>query len=317
MENDISFLVSPVNRTKLKYKNDNQLVDDAGNEFNIINKIPRFVKGENYASSFGFQWNIFSQVQIDKFNGTNITRDRFYKETRWKPDELKNEKILEVGSGAGRFTQVLLDSGADVYSIDYSNAVETNSKNNGFHENLHLFQANIYELPFQYEYFDKIVCFGVLQHTPDVKKAFMSMVPFLKKKGQIAIDVYPKTWKTFLWSKYWYRLFSKKLKKEKLLNIIKSILPIWLPISTFFLRIPKIGFYLSQIIPNSNYTFIYPQLSKDQILQWAIMDTFDALSPEYDQPQSLSTVSKWLKEANLKTVYCGEGGTGFVAIGEK
>ena len=317
MENDISFLVSPVNNTKLKYKDDNRLVDAEGNEFPIINKIPRFVNVDNYASSFGFQWNLFSKIQIDKYNGTTISKDRLFKETRWNPNKIRKEKVLEVGSGAGRFTQVLLDSGADVYSVDYSNAVETNYKNNGPNENLHLCQANIYELPFEYEYFDKIICFGVLQHTPDVKKAFMSMLPFLKKGGQIAIDVYPKTWKTYFWSKYFYRIISKNIAKEKLLKIIKHSLPIWLPVSTLLLRIPKVGFYLSQIIPNSNYTFIYPQLSKDQILQWAIMDTFDMLSPAYDQPQTLKEIRKWLVEANLKTIYCGEGGTGFVAIGEK
>jgi len=34
----------------------------------------------------------------------------------------------------------------------------------------HLFQASIYELPFAPRQFDKVFCFGVLQHTPDFKK---------------------------------------------------------------------------------------------------------------------------------------------------
>jgi 2-polyprenyl-3-methyl-5-hydroxy-6-metoxy-1,4-benzoquinol methylase len=75
-----------------------------------------------------------------------------------------------VGSGAGRFTQILLRSGAQVFSGDYSSAVA----------NLNLFQGDIYHLPVPEAHFDKVFCYGVLQHTPDVKKAFMSLVPYVK-----------------------------------------------------------------------------------------------------------------------------------------
>ncbi|MEI2748908.1 MAG: methyltransferase domain-containing protein [Ferruginibacter sp.] len=57
--------------------------------------------------------------------------------------------MLEVGSGAGRFTQIALDhTKANLYSVDYSNAVEANYKNNGPNQRLKLYQASVYELPF-------------------------------------------------------------------------------------------------------------------------------------------------------------------------
>jgi hypothetical protein len=37
-----------------------------------VRNIPRFVPSESYASSFGFQWNHFDRIQIDKF--MRITR---------------------------------------------------------------------------------------------------------------------------------------------------------------------------------------------------------------------------------------------------
>lgn len=43
---------------------------------------------------------------------------------------LKAKYILEAGSGGGRFTEVLIKSGALVDSFDFSKAVEANYKNN-------------------------------------------------------------------------------------------------------------------------------------------------------------------------------------------
>ncbi|MFH0983531.1 MAG: class I SAM-dependent methyltransferase, partial [Planctomycetota bacterium] len=163
---DISFLVSPKDRSLLAWHEDGGLIDASGNVFPVVNGIPRFVESSNYADSFGLQWNQFCRTQIDKFNGTHITRDRFLESTNWRLDEFKCRRVLDVGSGAGRFTQIALDAGADVFSVDYSNAVEANLRNNGPHPRLHLYQASVYALPFQEEFFDKIFCFGVLQHTP-------------------------------------------------------------------------------------------------------------------------------------------------------
>ena len=63
-----------------------------------------------------------------------------------------------------------------VFSFDYSNAVDANYKNNGDFQNLYLFQANIFALPLKNDFFDKIFCLGVLQHTPNPQKAFFSFV---------------------------------------------------------------------------------------------------------------------------------------------
>ena len=44
---------------------------------------------------------------------------------------LKNKTILEVGSGAGRFTNIILKyTDAIVYSVDSSSSVEVNFDNN-------------------------------------------------------------------------------------------------------------------------------------------------------------------------------------------
>ena len=78
------------------------------NKYLIRTYIPRFVEEKNYASSFGLEWNKHSRTQLDKFNGTNNYRDRFYQETNWNKVDLKNQKMLEAGCGAGKFTQIAI-----------------------------------------------------------------------------------------------------------------------------------------------------------------------------------------------------------------
>src|SRR5206468_4390503 len=123
--------------------------------------------------------------------GRPISRQRLFLATRW-PERLDGQKILEAGSGAGRFTEVLLTTGAFVYSFDFSSAVEANSSSNGRFDRLCLFQGDIFRIPLKREAFDKVLCFGVLQHTPDPEGAFKSLARHVNRGGEIVIDVYAK-----------------------------------------------------------------------------------------------------------------------------
>jgi SAM-dependent methyltransferase len=312
----LPFLRSPIDGSELVYENDN-LVDGSSNIFPIINSIPRFVEADNYAESFGFQWNIFDQTQIDKFTANNISSERLCKNSGWSNEVLQGKKLLEVGSGAGRFTEIILKTGADVYSIDYSNAVEANWRNNNSIKDFFLAQANIYKLPFEQHFFDYILCFGVIQHTPDVEASFLSLVKHLKPGGEIAIDVYSKNWKSFFYTKYWVRPLTKRIDKNKLLKIIRWYVPKWFPVSSVLLKVPFAGKFLAQVIPIVNYSKQFPFLNKKQLVEWAVLDTFDMLSPAHDHPQSLATLRKWATEANLEILYCGKGGNGYVLRAKK
>jgi len=313
----VTFLRSPKDGSDLKLYQDN-LVDESGNIFPVINEIPRFIEATNYADSFGYQWNLFDKVQLDGFTNKTISKDRFFSQTGWNIELLKNKNFLEVGSGAGRFSEVLLNSGLNnFFSIDYSNAVEANWLNNKDLGDFFLSQADIYNLPFKNSIFDFIFCFGVIQHTPDPRSSFKSMVKHLKKGGQIAIDVYPKNLKSLFYSKYWVRWITKRINKETLLKLIKWYVPKWFPISTLLFKIPLIGKTIGSVIPIANYTHLFPDLTKEELLDWAILDTFDMLSPEFDNPQSLKTIRKWAVEENLEILFCGKGSNGYVLVAKK
>ena len=110
----LQFLRSPLTRDILEL-NDSKLIDKSGNKFPIINGIPRFVDITNYAESFGFQWNIFSEVQLDKKNNYDISSKRLYDNVNLKKNDFEGKMVLELGSGAGRFTEVLLKENCDLF----------------------------------------------------------------------------------------------------------------------------------------------------------------------------------------------------------
>ena len=74
--------------------------------FPIVDGIPRFVPRENYAKSFGFEWQRFAELQNDRLSGNSITHERFYLQLDCKPKDLAGLRILEVGCGGGRFSDL-------------------------------------------------------------------------------------------------------------------------------------------------------------------------------------------------------------------
>ena len=275
--------------------------EDGSQKHLVKNFIPRFVPQSNYADNFGMQWNKFRLTQMDSHTKIPISEERFYHATNWTKGELKGKWVLDVGCGAGRFAEVALKAGANVVALDYSTAVDACYANLSNYPNLNVVQGDIYALPFGVESFDYIYSLGVLQHTPDVRKSFFSLIPFLKPGGKFCVDFYEKSWKSALLPKYWLRPITKKIPKIKLFNTLEKSVPFMLRISVGLSKIPVIGKVLKRAIPVANYVNDYPLSHKAQ-LEWSLLDTFDWLSPEYDNPQNAETVNAWLTEANFKNI---------------
>lgn len=267
----------------------------------IVHHIPRFVQSDNYASSFGFQWNRFQRAQLDSHTKTTISRDRFRKSTGWNPESLTGASVLDVGCGAGRFAEVALSMDAQVFAVDYSDAVDACWGNLHAHPNLHVVQADIYALPFQSGSFDYVYCLGVLQHTPDPHTAFLRLPPQLKAGGRLAVDVYPKPWYHLFYPKYWLRPITTQMPRPALFRTVERAVPVLLPISRAVGRLPAVGPLLKRLIPVVNYEGVYP-LTEEQLHEWAVLDTFDGLSPAYDRSQTPDTLRSWLEEAGLKEI---------------
>ena len=275
-------------------------------KYKIKKKIPRFVSNQKYTSNFGLQWKVFRKTQIDK-KGVNISEIRFKKQTGWKKNSLKkSETILEAGSGAGRFTKAFLDNySGKLYSVDLSDAVESNYKNNQKYikkKRLFLLQSDISNLPFKNNSFNKTFCFGVLQHTPNIEKTIKELVSKTKIGGTIVLDFYPyKGFWTKVNAKYILRPIAKRLSQKYLLKLI-------IKYSKFFYNIYKIldksGLgVMARFLPICDPKTIPYNLKYQEKVDWIILDTFDMFSAYHDQPQKIINVVKMLKKFKCKIVF--------------
>lgn len=267
----------------------------------IVRSVPRFAPPENYAKSFGFQWNRFRQAQLDSYTGQPISHQRFLRQTGWSPERLVGMRVLDVGCGAGRFAEVALSCGAHVVGVDYSTAVDACWENLGHHPRLNIVQADICHLPFKASQFEFVYCFGVLQHTPDVKRAFMALPAQLRAGGKLAVDIYLKRVANVLWPKYWLRGMTKRMPPATLFGLVRGFVRLLWPLSLAVGRIPVVGRRLRHVIPVANYDGIYP-LTSTQLREWAVLDTFDMLAPAHDHPQSARMLTAWFGAAGLRDV---------------
>ncbi len=299
-------LINPATRQPLENK-EGFFADTAGNRFPLVRGVVRIVTESNYTDSFGFQWNKFQKTQIDRESKTlSLSKERFFAQTGWENEDLAGKNVLEVGSGAGRFSQIVLDhTKANLYSVDYSDAVTANYKNNGHHgDRFHLFQASVYEMPFPDNSFDKVFCFGVLQHTPDFKQSVKALIDKAKPGGEVAVDFYPvKGWWTKVHSKYIFRPLTRRMPHEKLLKRIERNAGWLMKLYSFFDKI-GIGKIVNRFLPIVDIRgTLPPGLSKQELKEWVILDTFDMFSPEHDHPQKISTVKKWFEEFGMQVTF--------------
>ncbi len=263
--------------------------------------IPRFVPESNYADSFGMQWNRFARTQLDSHSRQSISAERFWKATGWQPANLRGQWVLDAGCGSGRFAEIALGAGAYVVALDYSSAADACHHNLKHHPNLHVVQGDIYALPFAKASFPFVYSLGVLQHTPDVARAFAALPPMVAEGGSLCVDYYEKTFKSWLLPKYWLRPLTKRVPRLRLFAALERLVPVMLPISRALGRVPGVGKQLMRVVPVVNYDGIYP-LTESQLFEWALLDTFDMLAPAYDHPQTAATARRWLEQAGLREI---------------
>jgi SAM-dependent methyltransferase len=299
-------IINPANGLPLNAQ-DGKLVDAAGNSYPILKGVPRICEATNYTENFGKQWNAFRLTQIDRpETGLRLSEDRFFQATGWKPEDLSDLDILEVGSGAGRFSRVVLErTRARLWSIDYSSAVEANFETNAAvaPDRFQLFQASVYELPFPENSFDKVFCLGVLQHTPDFEASIRALVSKAKPGAEIVVDFYPiKGFWTKIHAKYLLRPVTRRMSHERLLRLIDRNVD-WLIAASRLMD--RTGLHaLTRFLPLADIRGTMPRgLSKEELRDWVVLDTFDQYSPEYDQPQRVKAVAEMFRRSGATITF--------------
>jgi len=101
--------------------------------------------------------------------------------------DIKDKKILDIGCGLGRITIPLLELGAVVSAIDNSQVMldktEERADHAGLTDKLKIIKSGADSICFEDNYFDVIVCLGLLEHLPDdIKECVVKEIIRLLKR---------------------------------------------------------------------------------------------------------------------------------------
>jgi len=161
----------------------------------------RFLRKQTLAS-FDYQWRELPEADAllsDEWFRSHVTRIIADELLCLKPDWFRGKRILDAGCGTGRWTVGLLELGADVTAVDFSEHALRQVREHvaehctpGQQAHLRTQQADLLELPADLaeERFDCVFSFGVLHHTGDTHAALRSISRVVADDGVIFLYLY-------------------------------------------------------------------------------------------------------------------------------
>lgn len=263
---------------------------------------PRFAStAEDTCDNFGFQWNRWKAIQIDRLEGHHLSETRFFDNVPWDREWMKGRRILDAGCGAGRFSDVAAGHGAHVVACDLSDAVDACRENTRGHaERVHTLQASVYSLPFREGCFDAAFCFGVIQHTPDPARTMETLPRYVRSGGLLAYDFYERTpWERPWVPHFFFRRFTPRWPPRRLLGFSHLLVALFFPLAWVVSRVPLLR-SLCPVLPiaiNSSH-----ELSLRTQYQWTVLDTFDWYGPLFEQRQHFREVAALLSRLGLQDI---------------
>lgn len=268
------------------------LVSPSGHRYPITRGVPRFVASELYATNFGFQWNRHSRIYLDGKDRFRVrsTESQLAHKLALSAEKAAGARVLDVGCGTGANAVAMAQWGArEVFCVDLSSAVDAAFTNTREFPNVHVIQADLFHLPFRRESFDVIYSIGVLMATPDTRKAFLSVVPFLREEGSIAIWVYD----DFRGISRWWSDLLRRATPDMNGRVLYALC--WLAVPAYYVyRIPILGKLIFHFLP---------PVSTEPYWEDRVLDTFDWYSPRYQWKHTYPEVYGWFQEARLTDMH--------------
>ena len=292
---------------------------DCNTEYVIRNYVPRFIESKSYADSFGAQWNAFAQVQLDD-DHTVESNLRFDSEIGWSESMLSGKSIIEIGSGAGRFVDVVSRRDARlVVGIDLTSAVDASQNSLANRDNVFFIQADVFNLPIKSVFFDYAYSIGVLHHTPEPQLAFEALVDIVRDGGDVGVSLYEISlysrpnrnslkvatidllWSLNLWRVEFFRTFTTKLPDSLMIIYCKTVIPILHHLN----KIPIFKFF-RYLLPSTCY--------RKLPVAWSMLDTMDTYSTKIVHQYRAKDMFQWFLKLGLKNIILMNGRAGWVSL---
>ena len=288
--------------------------------FEIRDGIPRIVRSTStYADAFGEQWNRYRTTQLDSHTGSTISEDRLRRclgPALWERLHGCNVvDVLETGCGAGRFTEILLQTpAARVTSTDLSSAVDANQKNCPQSERHRVIQCDINALPFPPASFEIVVCLGVLQHTPDPDRAIDRLYAQVRPGGWLVLDHYTHSFSYYTKvTALALRPVLKRLPAKSGVRATEILTRIFFPLHRAARHNIMAQRLLSRVSPLLTYYHSYPQLNDQLQYEWALLDTHDSLTDFHKHFRSRRQIAHELARLGADSICIQKGGNGIEA----
>ncbi|MBI4525306.1 MAG: class I SAM-dependent methyltransferase [Deltaproteobacteria bacterium] len=272
---------------------------------------------EHYSKSFGSQWTRYRNVQIDRFNGTNASYNHLLAFVQGNLSVLDRTVCLEIGSGAGRFTDYLVDLCKTVITVDPSPALFANVALGA--PNLVPCRADLFDIPVCRREVDVVFCRGVIQHTANPRRAIAKLFDYVRPGGVVLFDVYPLKWYTPFVTKYWLRPLTRQVDPERFTVWAEKWVPRLLRFKKDFvnrmLPASKVGVNFSnQIVPIADFSRSTEFHAWEQIVQWSVLDTVDMYTPRYDRPLTFGAITRVLQETGARGIQANRSTFCFKAV---
>jgi SAM-dependent methyltransferase len=318
-------LICPETHEPLTFKAEHsEYVSPSGKKYPYHDGIIQFVENDAYAASFGLQWNVFRKTQLDSYTGTTISKDRLQRICGGDLNIFHGKDVLEVGCGAGRFSEIMLQYGAHLHSVDLSSAVYANYENTKLFANHLICQADLRKMPFPEASFDIVMCIGVIQHTPVPEETIRVLSKYVKPNGLLMIDHYSIHYPA---DRFFRKIIRNYLIKKNnpayALKFCKTLVDVLWPVHRFTWKIRNIrgigrlrDWWL-KCSPVTDYHWGFPQLSDKLLYEWALLDTHDALTDYYKHLRSKEQIESCLLSLNMEIIKVQYAGNGVEALAKK
>lgn len=287
--------------------------------YEITNSIPRFVNSPKYAKSFGDQWNKFALTQIDS-SKLNQSEARWETEIGWSSSDLQGKNVVEFGSGAGRFVDIVSKRNANlIIGIDITSAVDAAQNNLADRDNVLFIQGNIFSPPLKQNIFDFAYSIGVLHHTPQPELAFNKLISLLNNKGNIGLSLYEISlfdrpslnslkqsliellWALNLFRVEFFRFFTTKIPDKIMLYYCIY----FIPALHYLNKIPVLR-YLRYLFPSTCY--------KDLPVEWSMCDTNDTYATKIVNMYRHKDIFLWFMRSNIQNIIIHDSISGWVSL---
>lgn len=273
---DVSTLRCPRCGGLVDLRNDGQEIFcmACGEAWPVRNGIPRFVSSD-HLESFGLQWNKYEVAHDDEDRAT------FQAKTGLMLQELSGLRVLDAGSGGGRYSKVAGEAGALVTGADHTHAVDKALKLCAHLPNVRFVQADLKHLPLEPASFDFVFSIGVMHHDVATRAVFDAVARMVKPGGRYAVWLYRR-------NQWWQERINDAVRRRTT-RMPAARLERYCRFGAWLGGLPLINKTLNKVV----------NFSAHPCRENRICDTFDWFAPEYQYHHTVEELSGWFREAGF------------------